>query len=72
VTSNERLDMRLPAETKEMIERAASLAGVSLSAFVVSAARDAAIKVIEQHETWRLNRRDSKAFVDAVRIADDA
>ncbi len=64
--SEERIDARLPAETKQIIERAAGITGVTTSDFIISKAYEAAAAVIHDYEIWTLNRRDSKAFVDAL------
>jgi uncharacterized protein (DUF1778 family) len=64
--AEERIDARLPAETKQMLERAAVITGVSLSDFVISKAFEAATTIVREHDTWMLNRRQSKAFVDAL------
>jgi uncharacterized protein (DUF1778 family) len=64
--AEDRIDARLPAETKQLIERAAVIAGVTLSDFVISKAYEAARLVVHDHDTWMLNRRQSKAFVDAL------
>jgi uncharacterized protein (DUF1778 family) len=64
--AEERIDARLPSETKQVIERAAVITGVTLSDFVISRAYEAAAAVVRQHETWILNRQQSKAFVDTL------
>ena len=61
-----RIDARLPTETKQLIERAAIITGVTVSDFVISKAYEAAAMVVQEHETWVLNRRESKKFVDAL------
>jgi uncharacterized protein (DUF1778 family) len=64
--AEDRIDARLPTETKQLIERAAALSGVTLSDFVVSKAYEAAQVLVREHEGWVLNRRQSKAFVEAL------
>lgn len=64
--AEDRIDARLPVETKQLIERAAVITGVTLSDFVVSKAYEAARTVVQEHDTWVLNRRQSKAFVEAL------
>ena len=64
--AEERIDARLPSETKQLIERAAVITGVTVSSFIVSRLYEAATSVVREHENWVLNRRDSKAFVDAL------
>jgi uncharacterized protein (DUF1778 family) len=62
----DRIEARLPRETKIVIEHAAQLEGVSASDFVVTHAHEAARTVISEHERWRLDRLQSAAFVDAL------
>jgi uncharacterized protein (DUF1778 family) len=64
--AEDRIDARLPAATKQLIERAAVITGVTLSDFVISKAYEAAAAVVREHDTWALSRRDSRTFVDAL------
>lgn len=64
--AEERIDARLPAETKQLIERAAVITGVTTSDFIISKAYEAATAIVQGYDTWTLNRRDSKAFVEAL------
>jgi uncharacterized protein (DUF1778 family) len=64
--AEKRIDARLPAATKQLIERAALITGVTTSDFIISKAYEAATVVIQEYDAWTLNRRDSKAFVDAL------
>lgn len=64
--AEDRIDARLPADTKQLIERAAVITGVTLSDFVISRAYEAAAAIVREHDTWVLSRRESKAFVDAL------
>jgi uncharacterized protein (DUF1778 family) len=57
---------RPKAETKQFIERAADISGVTLSDFVISKAYEAAREIIREHDIWVLNRQDSKAFGDSM------
>jgi uncharacterized protein (DUF1778 family) len=61
-----RLEARISQETKALVQKAADLEGRSLTDFVVASAQAAAYRVIEQHQTLRLNIEDSEAFVDAI------
>jgi uncharacterized protein (DUF1778 family) len=61
-----RLEARMSQETKALVQRAADLEGRTLTDFVISSVQAAACKVIEQHQTLKLNLEDSEAFVDAV------
>ena len=62
----ERLEARLPAEVKAIIQRAADISGRSLSDFVVSSALEAAEETIRRREVIVLSERDSIAFVEAI------
>lgn len=62
----ERLEARLPAEAKAIIQHAADISGRSLSDFVVSSALAAAEETIRQREVIVLSARDSVTFVEAL------
>ena len=62
----ERLETRVTAEQKRIIERAAALQGRTVTDFVLTSVQDAARRAIEEHELLRLTVRDSEAFVDAL------
>ena len=65
-SKTDRIDVRLPSETKRVIERAASLIGTTTSDFITMKAYEAAQRVVEGHDRWVLNTAQSKAFVDAL------
>ncbi len=65
-TRAERLETRVTAEQKSLIERAAALQGRSLTDFVLTSVQDAARRAIEEHQQLALSVRDSEAFVDAL------
>ena len=62
----ERLETRVSTEEKALLQRAASLENRSVTDFVRSSARDAAIETIRRHEGMTLSATDSAAFVDAL------
>lgn len=62
----QRLDARVTSEDKELISRAATLAGTTVSGFVVTQLRTAARHVIREHETMDLTERDRAVLVDAL------
>jgi uncharacterized protein (DUF1778 family) len=62
----ERLETRVTAEQKSLIERAAALQGRTLTDFVLTSLQDAARRAIEEHQQLELSVRDSEAFVDAL------
>ena len=65
-TRAERLEARVTAEQKSLIERAAALQGRSLTDFVLTSVQDAARRAIAEHHQLSLSMRDSEAFVDAL------
>ena len=60
---NQRIDMRLSADHKELIERAAALTGQPLSRFAVATLVEHAQEVITRHEQTSLSQRDWSAFL---------
>jgi uncharacterized protein (DUF1778 family) len=62
----QRTETRLLPEQKSRIERAARIKGLSLSDFIVQNADEAAIRTIQQHESWTLDERDRAVFVRAL------
>lgn len=65
-TRAERLEARVTAEQKSLIERAAALQGRSVTDFVLTSVQDAARRAIEEHSQLSLSVHDSEAFVDAL------
>lgn len=61
-----RLAARLPASVYALLKRAAKLKGRSITDFVVSAAHDAAQRVIEDDRIIRLSAEDSVRFAEAL------
>lgn len=62
----ERLETRVTADQKRLIEHAAALQGRSVTDFVLSSLQDAARRAIEEHQHLELSVRDSQAFVQAL------
>jgi uncharacterized protein (DUF1778 family) len=62
----ERLEARVTAEQKRLIEHAAALQGRSVTDFVLTSLQDAARRAIEEHQHLALSLRDSQAFVEAL------
>jgi len=62
----ERLEARLTASQKDLLQRAAELEGRSLTDFVIDAAQTAARNVIRDHELLVLTARDGEVFVNAL------
>ena len=64
--SHERIDLRTSPEIKELIVRAASSAGMSVSAFLLGTAQERARQVLAEKETITLTSRDWNAFAKAL------
>lgn len=67
--AQERLDLRIPADTKRKLRRASALQGVSLSEFLVRAAEAEAERTLEGATTMVL---DNDAFDRFVAACDEA
>jgi uncharacterized protein (DUF1778 family) len=61
-----RLETRVTAEQKTLIERAAALQGRTVTDFVLTSVQDAARRAIKEHQQLELSVRDSEAFVEAL------
>jgi uncharacterized protein (DUF1778 family) len=62
----ERLETRVTADQKSLVERAAALQGRTVTDFVLSSVQEAARRAIEEHQRLNLSLRDSEAFVAAL------
>lgn len=62
----ERLETRVSAEEKALLQRAASLENRSVTDFIRSSARAAATDTIRRHETMTLSAQDSALFIEAL------
>jgi len=64
--ANERIDLRTTAEVKELIVRAASTAGMSVSAFLLGSAQERARQILAERESLTLTPDDWHAFAEAL------
>lgn len=62
----ERLEARLTAEQKALLQRAAAIQGSSLSDFVINGAVQAAERVIRAYDLLTLTTAESATFVTAL------
>ncbi len=62
----ERLEARVTAEDKALLQEAAAAKGLTLTAFITSSAREAALKTLREQHVIELGRRDQRAFVEAM------
>lgn len=65
-TAAARLEARLPADVHALLKRAAELQGRTLTDFVVTAAREAAVRAIEEVEIIRLAAEDQRLIAEAI------
>jgi uncharacterized protein (DUF1778 family) len=61
-----RIEARIAPEALEIVKRAAEIQGRSVSEFVVSAAREAANRAIEEASVIRLTLAGQRAFAEAI------
>jgi uncharacterized protein (DUF1778 family) len=61
-----RLEARLPTDVYTLLKRAAEIEGRSLSDFVVSAARAAASRTIQENDVIRLSVADQELFAKTL------
>jgi uncharacterized protein (DUF1778 family) len=66
VSTTARLEARLPADIHALLKRAAEIEGRSLTDFVVTAAREAACRTIEETEVMRLSVEDQRRIAEAI------
>lgn len=65
-TTTARLEARLPADIHALLKRAAEIQGRTLTDFVVAAAREAAVRAIEEVEIIRLSAQDQHLVAQAI------
>ena len=59
----DRLQMRVSPERRDLLQRAASLTGRTLTEFVLDSAEQMAVRTIEERQVLRLTRQDSDFLV---------
>ena len=65
-SKQERLEARITAEQKELLQQAAAMEGTTITDFVVRSAQRAAEQTIRDHGMLVLTARESQAFVEAL------
>lgn len=68
--THERIDLRTSPEIKELIVRAATTAGMSVSAFLLGTAQERAKQILADTEMMTLSAQDWNAFAKALDNAD--
>lgn len=61
-----RLEARLPVDVHALLKRAAEIEGRTLTDFVVSAAREAACRTLEQTEIIRLSVEGQRQIAESI------
>lgn len=61
-----RIDLRVDAELKARFTEAAASLGMSLSAFMVAAAREQLVRTEKQRQALTLSQRDRERFLEAL------
>ncbi|QDL56315.1 DUF1778 domain-containing protein [Rhodoferax aquaticus] len=69
MTTIARFDLKLDADDKDLLSRAASLMGTTMAGFVRSAAKEKAQILLEQESRVTLSKRDLLAFNAAIQGA---
>ncbi len=65
-TTTTRLDLRVSQQNKQIVQEAAALKGISVTDFVVQAAKLEAERTLAEHHIIRLVQEDARAFYDAL------
>jgi uncharacterized protein (DUF1778 family) len=63
---DDRMELRLPAQAKSMLKRAADVENKSLSAFLLDKGLEAAAETLAERREFRLGARQYDAFVAAL------
>ena len=66
MTAVARFDLKLAADDKDLLTRAATLMGTTMAGFVRSAAKEKAQAVLEQESRATFSKRDFLAFNAAI------
>lgn len=64
--TQERIEARISADEKRLLEDAAQRRGMTLTAFVLSTAHDAAVRTLETAHVVELTRQDQQRFVETL------
>lgn len=64
-----RLDLKMDVEEKDIVSRAAAIAGTTMAAFVRTAAKEKAREVLDREARVAMSVQDFKAFTTALNEA---
>jgi len=63
---DERIDCRVNLESKQLFARAAKVSGASISAFIIEAARERAVRILNEHKRLILDDEARDIFMNAL------
>lgn len=66
MTSAARFDLKMDADEKDVIAKAAALMGTTMAGFVRAAAKEKALQLLERESRITLSRQDFAAFASAL------
>lgn len=69
MTATARFDLKMDAEEKDVIAKAAALMGTTMAGFVRAAAKEKAQQLLERESRLELSQRDFAAFAAALDAA---
>ena len=69
MTAAARFDLKMDAEEKDVISKAATLMGTTMAAFVRAAAKEKAQQMLERESRITLSQKDFAAFAAALDTA---
>ncbi len=61
-----RMQQRATAEQRDLIQRGAAVEGRSVTDFMIAAAQEKAMRIIESMDAIRLNAEESRRFMEAL------
>lgn len=62
----ERLEARISSNKKNLLKNAADLSGRTLTDFVIDAAYEAAVRIIQEYQQLHLSIADRDVFIEAL------
>jgi len=66
MTAKARFDLKMDANEKEVVSRAAALMGTTMAGFVRAAAKEKAVALLDRESRVTLSKRDFAAFTRAL------
>jgi uncharacterized protein (DUF1778 family) len=66
-----RLNFRLPSDTKEKIERAAVVSGLTVTDFAIHSLLSSAENILERHQATILSDRDRDVFLELIEAEEE-